>query len=273
MEWRTLHEIPLSTKIINEKSCEKSAKLIQGVGYNTRDNKKQLYKINRFEVRNTINGNVSIGIAFSQPEFIWLKNFLKSDLNFSIYEGKKLLTGIRIAETSFSITSIENDRSFGVVLNLVDKNIILKYDILFDIFLRFPDADNDNLKELTEDLYIAVLGNHIRLSIKAKCIACNNGIGEHDLCKEYYKNYLNKGEALGEALFSTTREELFISRFNKLMDLFGVNEHGRRQQLRFNLQYFTNNKDQLHNSLCAYLDLNEGVAYILDKIFSDNLLS
>src|SRR6266496_6044504 len=125
MEWSTLYETILSSRNINDKFCVKIAKVIQGIGFNTRDSIKHSYRINRLEIKVSFNSNVPIGITFSHSEFEWLINFLKSDNDYCVFDGKKIFVGHKIGHL-YSIIAIENERSFGVLLNGEDRDNLFK---------------------------------------------------------------------------------------------------------------------------------------------------
>ncbi len=254
-EFKTLLEIPLSKSTCeNGKILQKIARIQRGFLVKKQKEFDPNYHINILEFRTVLDGKDSIGVSLNSYDFEWLTKCLKLKKEFSAHASKRLLIFCDIGDSSVSLSSVDYDRVFGVILSSLDLDIIAKNKDIFGFLLKNQNISGSNLKDVTIDLFISVMAKEIKKEISRLCMGCQNPIEKH-ICKGYLKDILDIKSILNSPVFKAEVDGLFNPKFEQLMDLLNVKSEERLTQTQQNIPDLKSDEEILRLLITSFVDL------------------
>jgi hypothetical protein len=181
---------------------------------------------------------------------------LKLKSESSVHAGKKLLIFNDVGDTSVSISGVDNDRVFGIILSAVDLDIILKNEGTLGFLLKNQNLSGSNLKDLTFDLYLSVIAKEINTQIEKRCKGCQNPSEEH-ICKGYVREFPDIKAILKMTIFKPEIEGEFSQKFIHLMDLLNVKPPERLTQTQIHIPDIKSDEEFLLRRLTSFINLND----------------
>jgi hypothetical protein len=268
MDFKTIFQILLSSSSENDKIITKVAKISQGNRRVEKYGTPSIFTFNRLEIKTIVPNQVSIGVMLSNQEMNWLYNSIKSEQEQSFYRGRRLYIFNRIEPDMISVCAAENGKSFGILLNKTDIEILLANEVILEFFIKYQNSTSNTLKEITTELYVSVIGRAISGQLKSKCKACNTGEGTHLICNKYFKDMANKDILMDVVMADPEVNSKFSQSIHKLMNLLNISPGERIIQTQINLPEVKANKDLLIKKLQNFLDIKDGMGVIIEKVMN-----
>ena len=258
MEFETLFEINLSEIPLNGKNCLKIARIIQGTGYTKRNDIPTKFSIVRLELRVQFDKTVPIDVQLSNKDLHWFMNCIKRETEYSLHAGRKMLQFVTVGDGTFTLSSIDNSKCFGIQLSKFDLEKIIQNGLLFELLLENQKISGKELEKLTTDLFIGVLGEDINKIIKSKCNACmsNDENLKHD-CKVFFRERPDNKKLIDEIMNNDLFEVRFSNCFEKIMNVLNVQSYDRVEQMQILLPNLKKDFDYCIQKLGYFLDLKD----------------
>ena len=268
MEWKTLYEIKLSESKLGDKSVVLVASILQGKGVVKRhDTPESCFFMNRLEFKHATTGEQPITISLSNADFIWLINCMKLKSDKSTHVGKKKLIFNKFGDSTYTLhTNTPSGKWYGIDLYQSDIDTIMEKERVLGFLLKYHNTKGSDLKEITTELFVAVLSTGIQTLINDKCLGCVNGSDQHDVCRVYFRDMVEKYQFLDKALNNILIDVAFTENFNHLMTVLNVSTAERLVQTQLTIPEIRSNRELLSRKVCAVLDLKDGMAYDLKVI-------
>jgi hypothetical protein len=258
MDWRSIYQVTLATKA----SFSKYAKVVIGRGNFQNNGKSGTFTITRIELRViSHNGeNSGLGIAFSGSEFDWLVSNLKVRAEKSAYYGKRILLLNRLQDGTYTITTSENDRVFGITMCEEEVTALLKNEKHLKFVMKYHKCSNELLHKLVTTLFVITVGRYINKLIKNDCEACKTNLPHDDddiqYCQKYLRDLLKSKDYIDIALGDAMIENEFMKRYDKICSLLEISSSCRIECLQLVVVALKENKQQLKQELTDYRDIH-----------------
>jgi len=180
-----------------------------------------------------------------------------------------MLQFVRLGDESYTLSSIDNSKCFGIQLTKSDLEKILKNELLFNLLLEKQKISGKELKILTSDLFIGVLGEELIKNIKEQCLGCksNDVNTEHD-CKTYFRNRADRTKLIEKINNSNIFEIKFSQSFDKLMNLLNIRNPDRIEQIQLYLPDLKKDIEFSIQKLGYFIDLREGASIDVMHVLS-----
>jgi hypothetical protein len=136
MEWQTLYEIKLGK--LPDQVSEKKARVILGNGSSTNsDGSLRKFTIIRVDIRIHNGDTIGNGVSLSNSEFTWFINLVKLNLETaSSYHGKRTLILNRTIDRNCVVSTVENERVYGLSFTQDELKIMLKNHEIISFILK-----------------------------------------------------------------------------------------------------------------------------------------
>jgi len=229
----------------------------------------QSYGFNRFEIKCN-SGHKDIGISLSNDEYNWLVNEMLSQNKHSFYRSaRKIIFYYSIDEENFVISTIDNCKVFGVTLNCAEMVKIVERRDMFGYLLRNNNVAGLALKQVIQELYVAVLGKHIRRNLNSICEICKENKGIVHDCNFGQLSTPNKIKTVEYAINAVENE--FKDKYNKVMDMLNIATEKSVESLQLYVPEMKKDINNLFYDITEYIDLKHGNSRIFDLIFDVDL--
>ena len=260
MEWSSTIRVILSQTLFPSAGClvAKYINILKGERKSNCLDMYQTYSITRMEIQLEISNANSISIILSKRELIWFQNQIRIKSEKSIhFNRKQKLIFNKISENIYAISSVNNKRSFGILLNEVEIKKILANEELFEFLMNNFYIDSPKLDEITCELYSAILSESILKNI-------NKQKSSQKCC---YLKYLKYNDLIFEKCLNCDQTDLeFLISFQKLMSLLNISNSERVKQIQVIYPKFKENNELLWQKVINYIDFDEGLGKIIMNI-------
>jgi hypothetical protein len=268
MEYLKLYEVKLS----EHNNIKKAARVVYGMGRSTIGNN-EAYFLPRIDIKCYGNeGTNANGVSLKLSEFEWFIDSVRSKVNVASFRGYKTHMLNRLPDNGYTIYSIENDKLFGILLNVEELRILIENENYLKFLLKYRFAKADEIISLTKSIYILVLVRVVHKLMQNQCDECKaeNAMSELHTCTRNFihMNARGKNDIAEELLLDGEIDGKFTATFGSFMDLLGVKGHKRLQAM--NVEYpKMKNKDFILSELNNYFSNEYSMTKTMMKIIEN----
>ena len=270
MESKTLFELVLSESSLNNKTCIKTAKIVNLTGVSKKSDFKNKYSIIRFEICVKFHKSVPIDVSMTDKDFHWFVESAKKRSEKSSHMGSRMLQFVNLGDNSFTLCSIDNSKCFGVQLETHELDKIIEYEKMFKIIMDNYNLSGDKLKNVSCELFVGVLGTYIIQKLYDNCQACreNSETLEHKCCNGLFCHRLDKKTLMEESIVERSFETKFATTFTRFMDLLNADGWERQDILQYTLNDLSKDTSRLGNKLAYFIDIKDQLSNDIMHVIS-----
>ena len=250
------------------KSVHKFARIVQGTGFTKRNDVPIKFSIMRLELRVLIEKTVPIDVQLSNKDFEWLVNAIRHDHEKSCHVGRKMLQFVKVGDGSYTLSSIDNSKCFGIQFIKNELEKIIENQLLIKFLLEKQKVSGDELKNITINLFIGEIGTLLIDKIACgTCLGGGHSKADHQ-CAEYFRNRSDQYTLIDEIISDRLFEVKFHQNFDKLMNLLNVNSSDKLEQIQLEIPEIKKDFPLLILKLSYFIDMREGAAVDIMNILN-----